>query len=143
MYWVDFVVMLFTLSFAVILLICAVMMQSMYSLKQVLWFQQFRSSGEKSIKEEALDSLKAMGSGSVKAKEDSASPVQALLGGISAGVIALILYKFATTIEAGLNRQTISDNFSVCLVSCPSLICIYSFLLHGMLFGIRKFRFFY
>ncbi|KAL2980895.1 hypothetical protein AAZX31_13G255400 [Glycine max] len=63
---------------------------------------QFRSSGEKSIKEEALDSLKAMGSGSVKAKEDSASPV-----------IALILYKFATTIEAGLNRQTISDNFSV------------------------------
>ncbi|KAG4960763.1 hypothetical protein JHK87_037396 [Glycine soja] len=39
--------------------------------------------------------------------------IQALLGGISAGVIALILYKFATTIEAGLNRQTISDNFSV------------------------------
>ncbi|KAG5120296.1 hypothetical protein JHK82_034716 [Glycine max] len=74
---------------------------------------QFRSSGEKSIKEEALDSLKAMGSASVKAKEDSASPVQALLGGISAGVIALILYKFATTIEAALNRQTISDNFSV------------------------------
>ncbi|KAG4971770.1 hypothetical protein JHK85_038191 [Glycine max] len=48
---------------------------------------QFRSSGEKSIKEEALDSLKAMGSGSVKAKEDSASPA--------------------------LNRQKISDNFSV------------------------------
>ncbi|RDX62112.1 hypothetical protein CR513_59588, partial [Mucuna pruriens] len=75
---------------------------------------QFRSSGEKkSIKEEALDSLKAMGSASVETKEGPASPGQALLGGISAGVIALILYKFATTIEASLNRQTISDNYSV------------------------------
>ncbi|KAJ0046553.1 hypothetical protein Pint_04655 [Pistacia integerrima] len=41
------------------------------------------------------------------------SPVQALLGGLTAGVIALILYKFTTTVEAALNRQTISDNFSV------------------------------
>lgn len=41
------------------------------------------------------------------------SPVQALLGGLSAGLIALILYKFTTTIEASLNRQTLSDNFSV------------------------------
>lgn len=45
--------------------------------------------------------------------EKPPSPVQALLGGIAAGVIALFLYKFATTIEASLNRQTISDNFSV------------------------------
>ncbi|KAK9907862.1 hypothetical protein M0R45_000049 [Rubus argutus] len=73
---------------------------------------KFRSSGEKkSLKEEALDSLKVMSSGSIESK--SPSPVQALLGGISAGVIALILYKFTTTIEASLNRQTISDNFSV------------------------------
>ncbi|KAK9085426.1 hypothetical protein Sjap_025837 [Stephania japonica] len=41
------------------------------------------------------------------------SPGQALLGGLAAGVIAIILYKFTTTIEAALNRQTISDNFSV------------------------------
>ncbi|KAL2331392.1 hypothetical protein Fmac_018973 [Flemingia macrophylla] len=74
---------------------------------------QFRSSGEKkSIKEEALDSLKALGSASVEAKGPP-SPGQALLGGVSAGIIALILYKFATTIEASLNRQTISDNYSV------------------------------
>ncbi|KAK9268920.1 hypothetical protein L1049_000685 [Liquidambar formosana] len=74
---------------------------------------KFRSSGvEKSLKEEALDSLKAMTPGSVDAKSPP-SPIQALLGGISAGVIALILYKFTTTIEASLNRQTISDNFSV------------------------------
>ncbi|KAM0848157.1 hypothetical protein ACQ4PT_054574 [Festuca glaucescens] len=45
--------------------------------------------------------------------DKSPSPVQALLGGVAAGVIALFLYKFATTIEASLNRQTISDNFSV------------------------------
>ncbi|XP_062011479.1 uncharacterized protein LOC133728085 isoform X1 [Rosa rugosa] len=73
---------------------------------------KFRSNGaKKSLKEEALDSLKVMASGSIESK--TPSPVQALLGGISAGVIALILYKFTTTIEASLNRQTISDNFSV------------------------------
>ncbi|KAF7822674.1 DUF3082 domain-containing protein [Senna tora] len=74
---------------------------------------KFRSSGvKKSIQEEALDNLKAMGSASIDAKGPP-SPVQALLGGISAGIIALILYKFTTTIEAALNRQTISDNYSV------------------------------
>ncbi|XP_047159000.1 uncharacterized protein LOC124829521 isoform X1 [Vigna umbellata] len=73
---------------------------------------QFRSSGVKSLKEEALDSLKALGSASVDAKGPP-SPVQTLLGGVSAGVIALILYKFASTIEGTLNRQTISDNYSV------------------------------
>lgn len=81
----------------------------------------------KSLKEEALDSLKALGSASVDAKGPP-SPVQTLLGGVSAGVIALILYKFASTIEGALNRQTISDNYSVCL---PSLYLF--FLLHSML----------
>lgn len=64
------------------------------------------------MKDEALDNLKAMGSVSIQPKS-SPSPVQAFLGGITAGVIALILYKFTLTIEAALNRQTISDNFSV------------------------------
>ncbi|KAM4092847.1 hypothetical protein ACJW30_06G071400 [Castanea mollissima] len=74
---------------------------------------KFRSSGvKKSLKEEAVNALKAMGSSPVEANSPP-SPVQALLGGISAGVIALILYKFTTTIEAALNRQTIADNFSV------------------------------
>ncbi|XP_040375317.1 uncharacterized protein LOC112202144 isoform X2 [Rosa chinensis] len=73
--------------------------------------KSWSNGAKKSLKEEALDSLKVMASGSVESK--TPSPVQALLGGISAGVIALILYKFTTTIEASLNRQTISDNFSV------------------------------
>lgn len=74
---------------------------------------RFRSSEvKKSLKEEALDNLKAMGSVSIQPKS-SPSPVQAFLGGITAGVIALILYKFTLTIEAALNRQAISDNFSV------------------------------
>ncbi|XP_021677585.2 uncharacterized protein LOC110662787 isoform X3 [Hevea brasiliensis] len=74
---------------------------------------RFRSSGaKKTMKEEALDSLKAMGSASIDAKKPP-SPVQAFLGGISAAVIALILYKFTTTIEIALSRQTMSDNFSV------------------------------
>ena len=70
---------------------------------------------EKSLKEEALDNLKAIGSASIESNGPP-SPVQALLGGISAGVVALILYKFTTTIEAALNRQTISDSYSVCLI---------------------------
>ncbi|XP_027341555.1 uncharacterized protein LOC113854628 [Abrus precatorius] len=74
---------------------------------------QLRSSGEKkSVQEEALDSLKAIGSASIDAKGPP-SAGEALFGGISAGIIALILYKFATTIEASLNQQTLSDNYSV------------------------------
>ncbi|KAL3503172.1 hypothetical protein ACH5RR_037621 [Cinchona calisaya] len=45
------------------------------------------------------------------------SPVQALLGGLTAGVIALILYKFTITIESALNWQTLSDNFSLAINS--------------------------
>lgn len=77
---------------------------------------------KKSIKEEALESLKAM-TPAASLKADANSPpsvAQTLLGGISAGVIALILYKFTTTVEASLNRQTLSDNFSVCF-SVPFL----------------------
>lgn len=72
-----------------------------------------RSTGAtRTLKEEALDSLKAINSISVEPKAKT-SPVQALLGGLTAGVIALILYKFTLTIEAALNRQTLSDSFSV------------------------------
>lgn len=66
----------------------------------------------KTLKDEALENLKVIGASPLEAGKPP-SPVQALLGGIAAGVITLILYKFATTIEAGLNRQAISDNFSV------------------------------
>lgn len=55
-----------------------------------------------------------MGSTSIKAKKKNPpSPDQALLGAIIAGVISLILYRFTTTIEASLFRQSVSDNFSV------------------------------
>ncbi|KAL1537726.1 hypothetical protein AAHA92_30211 [Salvia divinorum] len=74
---------------------------------------KFRSSGEKkSLKEEALDSLKSVTLSPADSKSPP-SPVQAFLGAVAAGVLALILYKFTTTIEASLNRQTISDNYSV------------------------------
>lgn len=59
-----------------------------------------------------MESLKAMTPTPVDAKAPP-SPVQALLGGLTAGVIALLLYKFTTTIEASLNRQALSDSFSV------------------------------
>uniref|UniRef100_A0A2N9FTZ5 Uncharacterized protein n=1 Tax=Fagus sylvatica TaxID=28930 RepID=A0A2N9FTZ5_FAGSY len=86
---------------------------------------QFRSTGvKKSLKEEAVDTLKAMGSNSIEANTPP-SPVQALLGGLSAGVIAFILYKFTLTIEAALNRQTISDNFSYTLA--PEYTLDYNF----------------
>ncbi|XP_073135472.1 uncharacterized protein [Henckelia pumila] len=74
---------------------------------------KFRSSGtKKSLKEEAVDSLKSMSLSPVTTKSPP-SPVQAFLGAVTAAVIATILYKFTATIEASLNRQTLSDNYSV------------------------------
>lgn len=75
-----------------------------------------------------MDSLKAMAPTPVDGQTPP-SPIQALLGGISAGLIALILYKFATTVEAGLNRQTLSDNFSVCPFN--SLITLFYSCVHS------------
>lgn len=89
---------------------------------------------KKSLKEEAADALRAMGSAPVEANSPP-SPVQVFLGGVAAGVITLILYKFTTTIEAALNRQTISDNFSVC-----SLIPTFSLLVFNV-FGTLNFDF--
>ncbi|CAN8259301.1 unnamed protein product [Cochlearia groenlandica] len=86
----------------------------------------FRSTGaKKSLKEEAMENLKAMGSAPIEGGKSTPSAAQAFLGAIGAGVIAIILYKFTTTIEASLNRQTISDNFSVhqtLHVSCRTII---------------------
>ena len=77
------------------------------------------------MKEEALDSSKAMGSASIDPQKPS-TPVHAFLGGISANVITLILYKFTITIEASLNRQAVSDNFSFCsLLSCPLILYLF------------------
>ncbi|KAG8386364.1 hypothetical protein BUALT_Bualt03G0141200 [Buddleja alternifolia] len=74
---------------------------------------KFRSSGaKKSLKEEAMESLKSVSLSPVNAKSPP-SPVQAFLGAVTAAVLSLILYKFTTTIEASLNRQTIPDNYSV------------------------------
>lgn len=79
---------------------------------------------KKGVKEEALESLKAMQSAKLE-PETPPSPLQALWGGLTAGAIAILLYKFTTTIEGALNRQTISDNFSVCyvFVDLPLLAC--------------------
>ncbi|KAF2287356.1 hypothetical protein GH714_039720 [Hevea brasiliensis] len=63
-----------------------------------------------------------MGSASIDGKKPP-SPVQAFLGAISAGVIALVLYKFTTTIEAALNRQTMADNFSVGSIEIINVLC--------------------
>ncbi|CAD6343888.1 unnamed protein product [Miscanthus lutarioriparius] len=74
-----------------------------------------RSSGVKkkpnNLTEEALEGLRLVSASPIET-EKPPSPIQALLGGIAAGVIALILYKFTTTIEAALNRQNIPDSFS-------------------------------
>ncbi|CAJ1978526.1 unnamed protein product [Sphenostylis stenocarpa] len=69
---------------------------------------KFRSSGVK----KSMDKLKAMRLSSIKAKTPP-SPDEALLGAIIAGVIAVLLYRFTTSIEASLGRQTLSDHFSV------------------------------
>ncbi|XP_059301196.1 uncharacterized protein LOC132053263 [Lycium ferocissimum] len=74
---------------------------------------KLRSTGaKKTLKEEAVESLKAITPTPIDTKAPP-SPASALLGGLTAGVIALLLYKFTTTVEASLNRQTLSDSFSV------------------------------
>lgn len=84
-----------------------------------------------------MEKLKAMGSAPIEeGGKSTPSAAQAFLGAVSAGVIAVILYKFTTTIEAGLNRQTISDNFSVsfCYFSSSFLIaCVSVYLCFGLL----------
>ncbi|CAN0920259.1 hypothetical protein LINGRAHAP2_LOCUS31933 [Linum grandiflorum] len=101
---------------------------------------RFRSTGaKKTLKDEALESLKAMGAASPIENKKPTSPVQALIGGISAGLIAILLYKFTTTIEASLNRQTISDNFSVSIYSfySPLLLTVCSSVTHFLAHSFR------
>ncbi|CAI9262588.1 unnamed protein product [Lactuca saligna] len=80
----------------------SVVVQSAKELK----FRSKRTETKKTLKEEALESLKAMTPVKANARP---LPLQALLGGLSAGIIAITLYKFTTIIEASLNRQTIYD----------------------------------
>ncbi|CAI9277540.1 unnamed protein product [Lactuca saligna] len=65
-----------------------------------------RTETKKMLKEEALESLKAMTQ--VEANTPLL-PLQSFLGGLFVGIIAIILYKFTTTIEASMNHQTIYD----------------------------------
>ncbi|GAB2284461.1 hypothetical protein Dimus_018912 [Dionaea muscipula] len=97
---------------------------------------RFRSSGvKKTLKDEALENLKAIENLSVKPGSPP-SPAQALLGGLTAGVIALVLYKFTATVETTLSRQVVSDNYSVCcstahhcfLYSCLLIVIMLSML---------------
>ncbi|KAL0845817.1 hypothetical protein Bca101_019063 [Brassica carinata] len=85
-----------------------------------------------------MEKLKEMGSAPIEQGGGKSSPsaAQAFLGVVSAGVIAVILYKFTTTIEAELNRHAISDNFSV---SFP----FFSFLLIILIDCVKFFVYFY
>lgn len=76
-----------------------------------------------------MDGSNVMGPTPIKAKK-KATADQALLGAIIAGVIAVILYRFTTNIEAALYRQTVSDNFSVC-IHILFFVLIYSFFLNS------------
>lgn len=89
----------------------------MNRLKMSLWLQRFRSSGA----EKSLERLKRMKSSSIKVK-NRASADQALLGAVIAGAIAVVLYRFTTSIEASLSRQMLSDHFSVCILFSYSII---------------------
>lgn len=75
---------------------------------------RIRSSGVKKISEDnGMENQKEIMGTPTDAKDPPPSPVQALIGGLTAGVIALILYKFTTTIESFLNQQAVSDKYSV------------------------------
>ncbi|CAH9147584.1 unnamed protein product [Cuscuta epithymum] len=71
---------------------------------------RLRSSGVKKIsKEDSIETLKAITPTPI---DPQASPREAIVGGLIAGVVAVILYKFTTTIESSLSQQPLSDNYS-------------------------------
>jgi hypothetical protein len=87
---------------------------------------KFRSTGEesakKSIKEQAKEAAAIRGGLLTKAAPPEVegpklNPLQTLLGAVMAAIIALVLYKFTTTVEAGFSDKAVSSNYSVCC--CP------------------------
>jgi hypothetical protein len=88
--------------------------------------QKFRSTGEesakKSIKEQVKEAAAIRGGLLTKAAPPEVegpklNPLQTLLGAVMAAIIALVLYKFTTTVEAGFSDKAVSSNYSVCC--CP------------------------
>ncbi|KAL8510165.1 hypothetical protein ACS0TY_017108 [Phlomoides rotata] len=74
---------------------------------------RFRSTGaNKSLKNEALQSLKNTSNSPIKRKSPPSAD-QALVGALIAAAFGLLLYKFTTTIENTLNHQVLSNNYSV------------------------------
>ncbi|KAK4420390.1 hypothetical protein Salat_1989300 [Sesamum alatum] len=69
------------------------------------------SAATKSLKEEAMENLKAVSKSPIKSK--TPSPDQAFLGAVIAAAFGVLLYKFTTTVEYNLNHQQLSDNYSV------------------------------
>ncbi|CAI9283830.1 unnamed protein product [Lactuca saligna] len=65
-----------------------------------------RTETKKTLKEDALESLKSM---TLVEANAPPLPLQTFLGGLSVGIIEIIMYKFTTTIKASLNHQTIYD----------------------------------
>ncbi|XP_051114501.1 uncharacterized protein LOC127240090 [Andrographis paniculata] len=60
----------------------------------------------------AAENLKKASMAAIKAKSPP-SPDEALLGALIAAAFGILLYKFTANIEYALNRQTLSDNYSV------------------------------
>jgi len=83
---------------------------------------KFRSTGEesakKSIKEQAKEAAAIRGGLLTKAAPPEVegpklNPLQTLLGAVMAAIIALVLYKFTTTVEAGFSDKAVSSNYSI------------------------------
>jgi hypothetical protein len=83
---------------------------------------KFRSTGEesakKSIKEQAKEAAAIRGGLLTKAAPPEVegpklNPLQTLSGAVIAAIIALVLYKFTTTVEAGFSDKAVSSNYSI------------------------------
>ncbi|CAM6011794.1 unnamed protein product [Sphagnum balticum] len=83
---------------------------------------KFRSTGEesakKSIKEQAKEAAAIRGGLLTKAAPPEVegpklNPLQTLSGAVMAAIIALVLYKFTTTVEAGFSDKVVSSNYSI------------------------------
>ncbi|KAL3631442.1 hypothetical protein CASFOL_024426 [Castilleja foliolosa] len=75
-------------------------------------FRTFRRRARRA-KQMRLRSSGAKNSVAAGKGKSRSSPEEAFLGAVIAAVFCLLLYKFTTAIELSLNRQTLSNNYSV------------------------------
>lgn len=75
--------------------------------------KRFRSSGAESVKDQAKRAALSSLNQSPRVEVPPPSVIQTLLGALLSGGIALILYKFSTTVEGGFAVKAVSSEYTI------------------------------